>query len=93
MEAKILHAKPGAVALAALYILESLLLELKARALLSENDVQGLLSDAAKTLRAAGCGPGELHALLASEIVDMIRLQHERVSEGRCTALRLTPSG
>lgn len=91
MEAKIMHAKPGAIALAALYILESLLLELEARAFLSEDDVQGLLSDAAKTLRAASGDFEKTYALPASEIVDAILAQHERISDGKSTVLRSVP--
>lgn len=91
METKLLHATPGAVALAALYILESLLLEFKERALLSENDVQGLLSDAAKTLRAASGVPDTLYAAAASDLIDIIQIRHETVTEGKKPLS--TPSG
>lgn len=81
LESKILRARSKAVALAALYICESLLLELESQEILQRKDIEGLLKDAAKTLRAAA---GERqdrpdHAT-AAEIIDLIRAQHELVS-------------
>lgn len=80
MEAKLLHAQSRAIALAALYVLESLLLELEARGILQEHNVQGLLNDAAKTLKAAGMEIDAGDRSVAGEIIETIRMQHERVS-------------
>ena len=54
MERKVAKAKPRAIALAALYICESILLELESEEILTTKDVRGLLRDAAKTLRQVG---------------------------------------
>ncbi len=80
METKLVHATPKAIALAAIYICESLLLELEARQILQAAEVQGLLKDAVKTLRAAEGMTGAEDYFAASDLVDFIREQHDRVS-------------
>jgi hypothetical protein len=76
---QILNAKPRAIALAALYISESVLLELQASEILSSKDIRGLLRDAATTLRGAGAQGKKKTCRAASEIVDSI----SRLYEGR----------
>lgn len=77
MEIKIMGAESRAVALAALYICESILLELEARDILEGRDVQGLLQDAMKTLAAAAETNGP-DCLVASEIIRSLREGHKR---------------
>lgn len=80
LESKILRARSKAVALAALYICESLLLKLESQEILQRKDIEGLLKDAAKTLRAAAGENDQSDHATAAEIIDMIRAQHELVS-------------
>lgn len=81
MERRLLKAKPKAVALAALYVCESILLELEAAEILTANDVRGLLKDASRSLRQAGAveKKSKENWTKASEIVDTIREDFDRV--------------
>ncbi|HXV31653.1 MAG TPA: hypothetical protein VD840_15110 [Sinorhizobium sp.] len=75
---KVLKARPKAVALAALHITESLLLELEAAELLSPKEIRGLLKDAMTTLQKASAQEGVRSCAVASEIVGAIREQYTR---------------
>ncbi|ODR89662.1 hypothetical protein A8M32_20360 [Sinorhizobium alkalisoli] len=75
---KVLKAKPKAIALAALHIMESLLLELEASELLSSKEIRGLLKDAMTTLQKAGRQEGMRNCTVASDIVGSIREQYAR---------------
>lgn len=75
---KVLKAKPKAIALAALHITESLLLELEAAELLSPREIRGLLKDAMTTLQKAGRQEGLRSCTVASEIVSSIRERYTR---------------
>lgn len=76
---KVLKAKPKAIALAALHITESLLLELEASELLSSKEIRGLLKDAMATLQKAGRQEGIRNCAVASDIVGSIREQYARL--------------
>src|SRR5690606_21365315 len=66
------------IALAAFYLCESLLLSLESSAVLSQEEIEGLLKDAAKTLREAR-GPAENpHSIAAAELIEHIRQDHAR---------------
>ncbi|MBP2234663.1 hypothetical protein J2Z31_001153 [Sinorhizobium kostiense] len=75
---KVLKAKPKAIALAALHITESLLLELEAAELLSAKEIRGLLKDAVTTLQKAGRQQGLRSCTSAAEIVNAIREHYAR---------------
>ncbi|OHV81913.1 hypothetical protein [Ensifer sp. LCM 4579] len=75
---KVLKAKPKAIALAALHITESLLLELEASELLSSKEIRGLLKDAMTTLQKAGRQEGMRNCTVAGDIVGSIREQYAR---------------
>lgn len=80
MENAIRKAEPRSVALAALYICESLLLELEESGRISHSQLQNLLKDAVESLREnTTLGDGN-EWIVASEIVETIRVNHERVS-------------
>ncbi|ASY66015.1 hypothetical protein SJ05684_b50330 (plasmid) [Sinorhizobium sojae CCBAU 05684] len=74
----VLKAKRKAIALAALHITESLLLELEASELLSPKEIRGLLKDAMTTLRKAGRQEGMRNCTVASDIVGSILEQYAR---------------
>lgn len=78
MEDRITNNEPRAIALAALYICESLLLELEEKKIVTGKDVEGLLKDAAKTLRGASDAGSDRDSLAASQIVEAISEQLER---------------
>ncbi|MER9592618.1 hypothetical protein NKI94_28130 [Mesorhizobium australicum] len=69
---KLLATRPRAVALAALHVSESVLLELEASELLSARQIRGLLKDASKTLRNAGQVDNR-SSFIAAEIVDSMQ--------------------
>lgn len=75
---KVLKARPKAIALAALHITESLLLELEAAEILSQKEIRGLLKDALTTLQKASRQEGTRNCAVASEIVYTIREQYTR---------------
>ncbi|TIN30643.1 MAG: hypothetical protein E5Y31_06445 [Mesorhizobium sp.] len=75
---KLLAARPRAVALAALHVSESVLLELEASELLSAAEIRGLLKDASTTLRNAAEQVDNRSCLIASEIVDSMRENFKR---------------
>ncbi|OBQ71277.1 hypothetical protein EB233_27765 [Mesorhizobium erdmanii] len=70
---KLLATRPRAVALAALHVSESVLLELEASELLSARQIRGLLKDASTTLRNAAGQVDNRSCFIASEIVDSMR--------------------
>lgn len=78
MEARIMRARPKAIALAALYICESLLLELEEKKIVPSNDIEGLLKDAARTLRGANEDGNNRDGLAASEMIEAISEQLRR---------------
>lgn len=80
MENAIQNAEPRAVALAALYICESLLLELEESGSISHRQLQNLLHDAVESLRENSTLGNGAEWIVASEIVEAIRVNHERVS-------------
>jgi len=65
---KLLATRPRAVALAALHVSESVLLELEASEVLSPAEIRGLLRDASLTLRNAADQADNRSCLVASEI-------------------------
>lgn len=75
---KLLATRPRAVALAALHVSESVLLELEASELLSAAEIRGLLKDASTTLRNAAEQVDNRSCLIASEIVDSMRENFKR---------------
>ncbi|WP_143748636.1 hypothetical protein [Mesorhizobium sophorae] len=75
---KLLATRPRAVALAALHVSESVLLELEASELLSAAEIRGLLKDASTTLRNAADQVDNRSCLIASEIVDSMRESFKR---------------
>lgn len=75
---KLLAARPKAVALAALHVSESVLLELEASHLLSAAEIRGLLKDASKTLRNAADHVDNRSCAVASEIVESMRENFKR---------------
>jgi hypothetical protein len=75
---KLLATRPRAVALAALHVSESVLLELEASELLSAAQIRGLLKDASTTLRNAAVQVDNRSCLIASEIVDSMRENFKR---------------
>ncbi|AZN96424.1 hypothetical protein EJ066_03490 [Mesorhizobium sp. M9A.F.Ca.ET.002.03.1.2] len=75
---KLLATRPRAVALAALHVSESVLLELEASELLSSAEIRGLLKDASMTLRNAADQTDNRSCLIASEIVDSMRENFRR---------------
>lgn len=78
MEARIMRAGPETIALAALYICESLLLELEEKKILPGKDIDGLLQDAAWTLRGADGDEDNRDGLAASEVIEAIGEQLQR---------------
>jgi hypothetical protein len=79
MDRKIKDARSRPLALASIFICESLLLELASRKLVGASDVQGLLKDAAKALAANGTDGEDF--LKASELIEAIREQYERLPD------------
>ncbi|MBZ9892205.1 hypothetical protein LB559_30180 [Mesorhizobium sp. BR1-1-3] len=75
---KLLATRPRAVALAALHVSESMLLEFEASELLSAAEIRGLLKDASMTLRNAAEQVDNRSCLIASEIVDSMRENFKR---------------
>jgi len=75
---KLLATRPRAVALAALHVSESVLLELEASELLSAAEIRGLLRDASTTLRNAADQVDNRSCLIASEIVESMRENFKR---------------
>ena len=75
---KLLATRPRAVALAALHVSESVLLELEASQLLSAAEIRGLLRDASTTLRNAADQVDNRSCLIASEIVESMRENFKR---------------
>ncbi|MFB9983913.1 hypothetical protein [Mesorhizobium kowhaii] len=75
---KLLATRPRAVALAALHVSESVLLELEASELLSAAEIRGLLKDASTTLRNAAEQVDNRSCLIASEIVESMRENFKR---------------
>jgi hypothetical protein len=73
----LLRANPRAIALAALYICESILVELHSSEVLSSKEIRGLLKDAATTLRGAQTQGKKKTCLAASEIVTSISRQYQ----------------
>ncbi|MCT8999395.1 hypothetical protein [Chelativorans intermedius] len=76
-EPLILNAKPKAIALAALYISESLLLELHASQVLSTKDVEGLLTDALTALHNEEERFGKESCTMARKILHALFKQYE----------------
>lgn len=68
----LLGSRPKAIALAALHVSESLLLELEASEVLTAREVKGVLKDAATTLRNAA-DQDSRSCFVASEIVESMR--------------------
>lgn len=79
METIIRNASSKAVALAALYISQSMLLELEASGKMTDKDVQGLLKDALRTLSQSSGFSRISDTEVASRIVEAIRGNHERL--------------
>ena len=75
---KLLATRPRAVALAALSVSESVLLELEASQLLSAAEIRGLLKDASTTLRNAADQVDNRSCAVASEIVESMRENFKR---------------
>ncbi|MGX5851092.1 hypothetical protein ACWGTO_28920 [Mesorhizobium sp. PL10] len=75
---KLLATRPRAVALAALHVSESVLLELEASHLLSAAEIRGLLKDASTTLRNAADQVDNRSCAAASEIVESMRENFKR---------------
>ncbi|QKC98594.1 hypothetical protein EB231_31090 [Mesorhizobium sp. NZP2298] len=75
---KLLATRPRAVALAALHVSESVLLELEASEVLSPSEIRGLLRDASLTLRNAADHADNRSCLVASEIVESMRESFKR---------------
>jgi len=75
---KLLATRPRAVALAALHVNESVLLELEASEVLSAAEIRGLLRDASLTLRNAADQADNRSCLVASEIVESMRENFKR---------------
>lgn len=69
----LLASRPRGVALAALHVIESLLLELEASEILTAREIRGVLKDAATTLRNAAGEVDNRSCLVASEIVESMR--------------------
>lgn len=80
MDEMVKKASPSALALASLCLMESLLLELTARKVLTRAEVIGLLKDAA---RALGTTPtdGRDDWLEGSAIIEAISERYERLPE------------
>lgn len=74
----ILASRPRAIALAALHISESLLLELEASEILTAREIRGVLKDAAATLRNATDQVDNRSSLVASDIVESMRENFKR---------------
>ncbi|MBZ9670658.1 hypothetical protein FJ970_10245 [Mesorhizobium sp. B2-1-8] len=70
---KLLATRPRAVALAALHVSESVLLELEASELLSARQIRGLLKDASRTLRNAAGQVDNRSSFIAAEIVESMQ--------------------
>lgn len=77
LETTDLNATPKAIALAALYIAESVLLELHSSQILSARDIQGLLNDALTALRYKEEKFGSKSYSMAREIVNCLFRQYE----------------
>ncbi|MDG4880904.1 hypothetical protein [Mesorhizobium sp. WSM4884] len=75
---KLMATRPRAVALAALHVSESVLLELEASELLSAAEIRGLLRDASTTLRNAADEVDNRSCLVASKIVESMRENFKR---------------
>jgi hypothetical protein len=74
----LLGSRPRAIALAALHVSESLLLELEAYEVLSASEIRGLLKDAAITLRNAADQADNRSCLIAGETVESMRENFKR---------------
>lgn len=79
MKTIIERSRTKSLALAALYIVQSMLLEFEEPGEITHEKIQGLLKDAAKTLRGEYGNDHEEDWLAASEIVEALRLHHERL--------------
>jgi hypothetical protein len=71
LEENIKQASPRVLALAALFVCESLLLELKGRGRVEMNDLRGLMNDAARALSGV-CGSAGEDFRLAGEIIEVL---------------------
>ncbi|TYR31626.1 hypothetical protein FY036_15285 [Mesorhizobium microcysteis] len=69
--------------LAALFICQSLLLELEEAGLVGHDNIQGLLKDAFNALRQDHGGARRAEWIEASEVVDAIRIRHDRLGSRR----------
>lgn len=76
MDVVISSSETRSLSLAALYICQSLLLELEETGKVDHEGVQGLLKDAANVLRQAGVAAKKSHWMEASRIVEAMRLRH-----------------
>ncbi|WP_421926479.1 hypothetical protein [Neoaquamicrobium sediminum] len=80
MDVVISSSETRSLSLAALYICQSLLLELEETGKVDHEGVQGLLKDAAAALRQSGAAAKQSQWMEASRIVDAMRLRHDRLS-------------
>jgi hypothetical protein len=80
MDVVISSSETRSLSLAALFICQSLLLELEETGKVDHEGVQGLLKDAANALRQNGVAASQSHWMEASRIVDAMRLRHDRLS-------------
>lgn len=80
MDVVISSSETRSLSLAALYICQSLLLELEETGKVDHEGVQGLLKDAAAALRQSGAAASQSQWREASRIVDAMRLRHDRLS-------------
>lgn len=77
MDRSIKDAESRPLALASLYICESLLLELRSRQVVDTMQIQGLLRDASSAL-AATVGADREDFVAASKLIEVIRERYER---------------
>lgn len=80
MDVVISSSETRSLSLAALFICQSLLLELEETGKIDHEGVQGLLKDAASALRQNGAAVTQSQWMEASRIVDALRLRHDRLS-------------
>ncbi|MBX9451844.1 hypothetical protein [Neoaquamicrobium sediminum] len=80
MDVVISSSETRSLSLAALYICQSLLLELEETGRIDHDGVQGLLKDAANALRQSSAVAAKSQWMEAGRIVDAMRLRHDRLS-------------
>lgn len=80
MDVVISSSETRSLSLAALFICQSLLLELEETGKIDHEGVQGLLKDAANALRQNGVAATQSQWMEAGRIVDALRLRHDRLS-------------